>query len=419
MESFQDTELLNEHYREIETKTLEHFRSEFKKNESSLDEVSTKGLSQFLRRSGDLYQDWRILKKSLTDKYDELQKSRNLEYELIYRKLVADKNKKSKQTSLIGDIFQSVVDGVLNTVYTWFDSDKKNESVATVPRKTPQHSAQDDDLRKLYREMVQKKLRERDRSFSMFQDLLRESALNWNQSYRKKFHQSLAYTVKDLENSKTSKAEIIGVAKNAKKAVNNFHDEDKIQRYSVFMIDYFFDRLLKKEPVAENRILLPEKTEPQQTAKQNEDAPKSRETETKAEKTEEKKNQPLVLNPTREDAESQRIAERIVGEPEKKAPVSRKKCTITDLPDHLIKECYEDYLIVDTSTREKRLELHRIRLGKENQNTRAEAIEFFSQCINKDPAAVPIAESVLKRHTITQEEENRLSEMIRKQKACK
>lgn len=417
MESFQDTELLNEHYREIETKTLEHFRSEFRKNETSLDEVSTKGLSPFLRKSGDLYQDWRILKKSLTDKYDELQKSRNLEYELIYRKLVADKNKKSKQTSLIGDIFQSVVDGVLNTVYTWFDADKKKDSVATVPQKIPQRSAQDDDLRKLYREMVQKKLKERDRSFSLFQDLLRESALNWNQSYRKKFHQSLAYTVKDLENAKSSKADILGAAKNAKKAVNNFHDEEKIQRYSVFMIDFFFDRLLKKEPVPENRILLPETVEPKQTAKQIEEAPKNRETEPK--KSEEKKNQTLVVNPTRDDSESQKIAERIVGEPEKKSTASKKNCAITDLPDHLIKECYEDYLIVDTSTREKKLELHRIRLGKENQNTRAEAIEFFSQCVNKDPASIPIAESVLKRHTITQEEENRLSDMIRKQKACK
>ncbi|EMO63726.1 hypothetical protein LEP1GSC133_4597 [Leptospira borgpetersenii serovar Pomona str. 200901868] len=85
----------------------------------------------------------------------------------------------------------------------------------------------------------------------------------------------------------------------------------------------------------------------------------------------------------------------------------------------MIKECYSDYLIVDLSTQEKRLELHRIRLAKENQNTRAEAIEFFSNCTNKDPFAITLAESVLKRHTITQEEEDRLSAMIRKQKACK
>lgn len=67
----------------------------------------------------------------------------------------------------------------------------------------------------------------------------------------------------------------------------------------------------------------------------------------------------------------------------------------------------------------KRLELHRIRLGKENQNTRAEAVEFFNDCANKDPFAITLAESVLKRHSITQEEEDRLNEMIRKQKACK
>ncbi|TGM01115.1 hypothetical protein EHQ76_10780 [Leptospira barantonii] len=408
-ESFQEADFISEHYREIETKTLDHFRDEFRKNETSLDNVPTNGLTPFLKRSGDLYQDWRILKKNLTDKYAELQKSRNLEYELIYRKLVADKNHKSKPTSLIGDIFQSVVDGVLNTVYNWFDSDKKTEpSPPPQPVKTTSKSPKDDDLKKLYREMVQKKLKERDRSFGLFQDLLKESALNWNQSYRKKFHQSLAATVKQLESSKANKAEILGTSKAAKKAVLSFHDEDKIQKYSIFMIDYFFERLLKKEPIAENKMNLPEKLE-------NVKAEES--------KTQENKNTAsLIPNPTRENSTAQKAAERIVNDSEReieKPNSSKKKCPITDLPDHLIKECYSDYLIVDLSTKEKRLELHRIRLGKENQNTRAEAIEFFSQCVNKDSSAVALAESVLKRHNIAQEEEGRLNEMIRRQKACK
>ncbi|TGL67913.1 hypothetical protein [Leptospira kmetyi] len=408
-ESFQDADFISEHYREIETKTLDHFRDEFRKNETSLDNVSTNGLTPFLKRSGDLYQDWRILKKNLTDKYAELQKSRNLEYELIYRKLVADKNHKSKPTSLIGDIFQSVVDVVLNTVYNWFDSDKKAEPQPTAPPvKTTSKSPKDDDLKKLYREMVQKKLKERDRSFNLFQDLLKESALNWNQSYRKKFHQSLAATVKQLESSKANKAEILGSAKSAKKAVLSFHDEDKIQKYSIFMIDYFFERLLKKEPIAESKMNPPEKTE---TVKTEE-----------SKNQENKNNSSLIPNPTRENSESQKAVDRIVNDSNRETErqnSSKKKCTITDLPDHLIKECYSDYLIVDLSTKEKRLELHRIRLGKENQNTRAEAIEFFSQCANKDSSAVVLAESVLKRHNITQEEEGRLNEMIRKQKACK
>ncbi|TGM61576.1 hypothetical protein [Leptospira adleri] len=399
-ESFQDAEFLTEHYREMEAKTLEHFRAEFRKNENALENVSTSGLIPYLRKSGELYQDWRVLKKNLTEKYSELQKSRNLEYELIYRKLVADKKHKSKSNSLIGDIFQSVVDGVLNTVYNWFDSDKKAETPP--PVKVQPKSTQDDDLKKLYREMVQKKLKERDRSFSFFQDLLKESALNWNQSYRKKFHQSLASTVKELETSKASKAEILNSSKSAKKSVLNFHDEDKIQKYSIFMIDYFYNRLLKKEPVAELKIAVPEKTEEPQKV--------------------ETKNTPLIPNPTRTETETQKTVERIVTEsvrePEKTA-ASKKNCPITDLPDHLIKECYADYLIVDVSTREKRLELHRIRLSKENQNTRAEAIDFFGQCINKDPTVIPLAESVLKRHNITKEEESKLNEMIRRQKACK
>ncbi|AOP33291.1 hypothetical protein A0128_05175 [Leptospira tipperaryensis] len=404
-ESFQDAEFLTEHYREIEAKTLEHFRVEFRKNENALENVPTAGLIPYLRKSGELYQDWRILKKNLTEKYSELQKSRNLEYELIYRKLVADKNHKTKSNSLIGDIFQSVVDGVLNTVYNWFDSEKKVETPA--PVKVQPKSAQDDDLKKLYREMVQKKLKERDRSFSSFQDLLKESALNWNQSYRKKFHQSLASTVKELESSKASKAEILNSSKSAKKSVLNFHDEDKIQKYSIFMIDYFYNRLLKKEPIAELKMVIPEKTEVAKTE------------ETKKVET---KNVPLIPNPTRTETETQKTVERIVTEsvrePEKVVS-SKKNCPITDLPDHLIKECYADYLIVDVSTREKRLELHRIRLSKENQNTRAEAIEFFSQCINKDSSVLPLAESVLKRHNITKEEESKLNEMIKRQKACK
>ncbi|TGK19662.1 hypothetical protein [Leptospira stimsonii] len=403
-ESFQDAEFLTEHYREIEAKTLEHFRVEFRKNESALENVSTNGLIPYLRKSGELYQDWRILKKNLTEKYSELQKSRNLEYELIYRKLVADKNHKSKSNSLIGDIFQSVVDGVLNTVYDWFDSDKKAEPP---PVKTQPKSTQDDDLKKLYREMVQKKLKERDRSFSSFQDLLKESALNWNQSYRKKFHQSLASTVKELESSKASKAEILNSSKSAKKSVLNFHDEDKIQKYSIFMIDYFYNRLLKKEPIAESKMVVPEKTEPAKTEES---------------KKVEVKSAPLIPNPTRTETETQKTVERIVTEsvrePEK-TTASKKNCPITDLPDHLIKECYADYLIVDVSTREKRLELHRIRLSKENQNTRAEAIEFFGQCVNKDPSVIPLAESVLKRHNITKEEESKLNEMIKRQKTCK
>ncbi|MCG6167149.1 hypothetical protein [Leptospira sanjuanensis] len=399
---FQDANVISEHYREIETKALDHFREEFKKNENALENVPVTGLNPFLKRSGDLYQDWRILKKNLTDKYDELQKSRNLEYELIYRKLVADKNHKAKPTSLIGDIFQSVVDGVLNTVYTWFDSEKKTDppQTAVTPEKRPKKES--DDLKKLYREMVQKKLKERDRSFSLFQDILKESALNWNQSYRKKFHQSLASTVKQLESSKANKAEILNVSKTAKKAVLSFHDEDKIQKYSIFMIDYFFDRLLKKEPVAENKMVFPEKTEPA--------------------KTEENKTAALIPNPTRENSEAQKAVDRVVNESNHengKQNGAKKKCPITDLPDHLIKECYSDYLIVDLSTKEKRLELHRIRLGKENQNTRAEAIEFFSQCANKDSGSVTVAEAVLKRHNITQEEESRLKDMIQKQKSCK
>lgn len=89
-----------------------------------MDKVSTVALIAFLKKSGNVYQDWRILKKNLTDKYTELQSSRNSEYELIYRKLVT--NDKIKPTALIGDIFQSVVEDVLNVLYIWTDSEKKN-----------------------------------------------------------------------------------------------------------------------------------------------------------------------------------------------------------------------------------------------------------------------------------------------------
>ncbi|WP_061249678.1 hypothetical protein [Leptospira alstonii] len=400
-ESFPDADVISEHYREVETKALDHFRNEFRKNESSLNNVPTTALITFLKRSGNLYQDWRILKKNLTDKYAELQKSRNAEYELIYRKLVANKSRKMKSTALIGDIFQSVVDGVLNTVYIWFDLDKKAES-GPPPRPIDPRvsSAKDEDVKKLYREMIQKKLKERDRSFSLFQDLLKDSALNWNRSYRKKFHQSLASTVKRLDSSKASKAEILNKKKVAKKAILGFHEEDTIQRYSIFMIDFFLDRLLKKEPIPEDKIVILEKFE-----------------NTKAE---ELKNQADAA-PTGENSGVQRPRDPVAtSEPKnQKSNSPKKECPITDLPDHLIKECYSDYLIVDLSTKEKRLELHRIRLGKENQNTRAEAIEFFSQCANKDSSAVMLAESVLKKHNITREEESRLNEMIRKQKTCK
>ncbi|XDD49404.1 hypothetical protein AB3N59_13465 [Leptospira sp. WS92.C1] len=399
---FQDAEVLTEHYRELETKALEHFREEFVKNETSLGNVSTTRLIPFLRKSGEIYQEWRILKKNLTDKYAELQKSRNQEYELIYRKLTVDKNHKFKSTTLIGDIFQSVVDSVLNTIYTWFDLDKKTETTQLPPvAKTSKKSAKEDDLKKLYREMVQKKLKERDRSFLLFQDVLKESAINWNQSYRKKFHQSLANTIKQLEFSKANKAEILNSASSAKKSALNFHDEDKIQKYSIFMIDYFYSHLLKREPISENKIVIPDNA---------------------VSNNEFSKNGRIVPNPTRENSETRKAVEKVVTESSadsEKKFFSKKKCLITDLPDHFVKECYEDYLIVDISTQEKRLELHRIRLGKENQNTRAEAIEFFSQCINKDFLAVSLAESILKKHNITQEEQSQLSEMIRKQKACK
>ncbi|EMM81380.1 hypothetical protein LEP1GSC037_5686 [Leptospira interrogans str. 2006001854] len=123
-ESFQEVEIISNHYREIEMKSLDHFKDEFRKNENSLDKVSTVALIAFLKKSGNVYQDWRILKKNLTDKYTELQSSRNSEYELIYRKLVT--NDKIKPTALIGDIFQSVVEDVLNVLYIWTDSEKKN-----------------------------------------------------------------------------------------------------------------------------------------------------------------------------------------------------------------------------------------------------------------------------------------------------
>ncbi|AXR68312.1 hypothetical protein [Leptospira mayottensis] len=407
VESFQDADFVNRHYREIETRALDHFRDELRKNESSLNKVSTVALSTFLRKSGDLYQDWRILKKNLTDKYEELQRSRNLEYELVYRSLVANKSHK-KPATLIEDIFQSAVDGILNTVYTWFDLDKKSEfQPSQKPVDTRDSSAKDDELKRYYREMIQKKLKERDRSFSLFQDLLKGSALNWNQTYRKKFHQSLASTLKRLESSKANKAEILSNKKIAKKAVSGFQEEDRIQKYSVFMIDYFFDRLLKNEPIVESKIAVLEKlenTKPEEKS-QNQNNDKS-----------------AIPNSTRKDSEVQKVADRTVVESDRvneRSNSSNKNCPITDLPEHLIKECYSDYLIVDLSTKEKRLELHRIRLGKENQNTRAEAIEFFNDCTNKDPFAITLAESVLKRHTITQEEENRLSAMIQKQKACK
>ncbi|EMY78795.1 hypothetical protein LEP1GSC060_2114 [Leptospira weilii serovar Ranarum str. ICFT] len=400
-ESFQDADVISEHYREVETKTLDHFKNEFRKNESSLDNVPTTALTIFLKRSGNLYQDWRILKKNLTDKYAELQKSRNAEYELIYRKLVANKSRKMKPTGLIGDIFQSVVDGVLNTVYIWFDLEKKAESGPPPRPIDPRVSSPtDENVKKLYREMIQKKLKERDRSFSLFQDLLKDSALNWNRSYRKKFHQSLASTVERLESSKASKAEILNKKKTAKKVILGFHEEDTIQRYSIFMIDFFLDRLLKKEPILEDKIVVFEKPE-----------------NTKAEESNNQENRKGAVA-TEKNSEVPRTFDPIAPK-NQKSNSSKKECPITDLPDHLIKECYSDYLIVDLSTKEKRLELHRIRLGKENQNTRAEAIEFFSQCTNKDSAAVLLAESVLKKHNITREEESRLNEMIRKQRACK
>ncbi|AVV50001.1 hypothetical protein [Leptospira santarosai] len=408
-ETFQDADFVNEHYREIETKALDHFRDEFRKNESSLDKVSTVVLTAFLRKSGGLYQDWRILKKNLTDKYEELQRSRNLEYELAYRSLVANKNHK-KPTALIEDIFQSAVDGVLNTVYAWFDVDKKSQSRASQQStNTRDSSAKDDELKRLYREMIQKKLKERDRSFSLFRDLLEGSALNWNQKYRKKFHQSLESTVKRLGSSKASKAEILSNKKAAKKAVLGFQEEDRIRKYSIFMIDYFFDQLLKNEPVVENKIVVPERLESQKS-------------EEKSQNRKNDKSPALIPNSTGEKSEVQKVVDRILVESDReneRLSSSNKTCPITDLPQHLIKECYSDYLIVDLSTKEKRLELHRIRLGKENQNTRAEAVEFFNDCANKDPFAITLAESVLKRHSITQEEEDRLNEMIRKQKACK
>ncbi|EMO42808.1 hypothetical protein [Leptospira noguchii] len=391
-ESFQEMEIISNHYKEIETKSLNHFRDEFRKNESSLDKVSTVALISFLKKSGNVYQDWRILKKNLTDKYAELQNSRNSEYELIYRKLVTNKSSKIKPSTLIGDLFQTVVEDVLNALYIWTDSEKKEQSKLIENIRDQSSKDKDEDLKKLYRDMIQKKLKERDRSFTLFQDLLKESAFNWNQSYRKKFHQSLAATVKKLESSKASKAEILNNKKAAKKAILGFYDEDKVQKYSIFMIDYFLDQLLEKETIVENKILLPKEPEIIQNKENVDFIQKNSEIQMAATKPELKNEKP---NPT------------------------KKECPITDLPDHLIKECYADYLIVDLSTKEKRLELHRIRLGKENQNTRAEAIEFFSHCANKDVSAVMLAESVLKRHNITQEEEEKLNEMIRKQNACK
>ncbi len=385
-------EIISNHYKEIETKSLNHFRDEFRKNESSLDKVSTVALISFLKKSGNVYQDWRILKKNLTDKYAELQNSRNSEYELIYRKLVTNKSSKIKPSTLIGDLFQTVVEDVLNALYIWTDSEKKEQSKLIENIRDQSSKDKDEDLKKLYRDMIQKKLKERDRSFTLFQDLLKESAFNWNQSYRKKFHQSLAATVKKLESSKASKAEILNNKKAAKKAILGFYDEDKVQKYSIFMIDYFLDQLLEKETIVENKILLPKEPEIIQNKENVDFIQKNSEIQMAATKPELKNEKP---NPT------------------------KKECPITDLPDHLIKECYADYLIVDLSTKEKRLELHRIRLGKENQNTRAEAIEFFSHCANKDVSAVMLAESVLKRHNITQEEEEKLNEMIRKQNACK
>ncbi|EMM99979.1 hypothetical protein LEP1GSC021_1454 [Leptospira noguchii str. 1993005606] len=391
-ESFQEMEIISNHYKEIETKSLNHFRDEFRKNESSLDKVSTVALISFLKKSGNVYQDWRILKKNLTDKYAELQNSRNSEYELIYRKLVTNKSSKIKPSTLIGDLFQTVVEDVLNALYIWTDSEKKEQSKLIENIRDQSSKDKDEDLKKLYRDMIQKKLKERDRSFTLFQDLLKESAFNWNQSYRKKFHQSLAATVKKLKSSKASKAEILNNKKAAKKAILGFYDEDKVQKYSIFMIDYFLDQLLEKETIVENKILLPKEPEIIQNKENVDFIQKNSEIQMAATKPELKNEKP---NPT------------------------KKECPITDLPDHLIKECYADYLIVDLSTKEKRLELHRIRLGKENQNTRAEAIEFFSHCANKDVSAVMLAESVLKRHNITQEEEEKLNEMIRKQNACK
>lgn len=226
-----------------------------------MEKVSTVTLTTFLRKSGGLYQDWRILKKNLTDKYEELQRSRNSEYELVYRSLVTNKDRK-KSATLIEDIFQSAVDSVLNTVYTLFDLDKKSEfQPSQKPMDTRDPIAKDDELKRYYREMIQKKLKERDRSFSLFQDLLKGSALNWNRTYRRKFHQSLASTTERLESSKANKAEILSNKKIAKKAVSGFQEEDRIQKYSIFMIDYFFDRLLKNEPIVESKIAVSDELE--------------------------------------------------------------------------------------------------------------------------------------------------------------
>lgn len=77
----------------------------------------------------------------------------------------------------------------------------------------------------------------------------------------KKISSEFSRDHKKLESSKASKAEILNNKKAAKKAILGFYEEDKIQKYSIFMIDYFLDRLLEKESIVENKLPLPKEPE--------------------------------------------------------------------------------------------------------------------------------------------------------------
>lgn len=368
----QQVDELGKYFSTLESMTYNSYEMQFADLERRFYSGGNENLLHYVRRSGELFEDWQDIKKNLVDDYATLQKSRKLEYEMLYRKLVEDE-RKSNQKSTLDEVFDYVVENIFGKVFGLETKTKTPEAKAQ-NSSNPETSV--DETRKIYIQQVERRLSERDSSFRKFKRLMETSAERINRKFKSEFNDLLEKQVVYTRQKRESRVEILRDRQRIEEAIRNFHPKGKINSYLNHMVYYTYEtKLLDVE----------EKTEVAAA--------------------------PAVIEKPREVRDAKLVAE--VRE------VRTGPCHNTEVPAHLIRLCKPDYLVLDLKANGKKSDFEMLKLHSFNVRERYGAVRYFSKCSHYSLEAESEIRNMLDRPGFTASEEVFLRQSLDKISACK
>ncbi|EQA46772.1 hypothetical protein LEP1GSC050_0540 [Leptospira broomii serovar Hurstbridge str. 5399] len=348
------------YFRALEDSSLRTFKERFDKIGRRMESIPLDNFSRFIRASGEELSNWQSTKEKMAEDYFSLQNNRRWELELALKnRRPSSTQEVNSSSNIVSQVWTSLWDGLND----WFSSSSRTADSGKKRMSASTDSVPDPDLANF--------LDEREKSFKKFHSLLESSALRLNKTYKIRFHKSLDLQIQKLKSEDRSYSQIRSSLEAAQNAANAHIPDKKIKDYSFFMMNKFY------------AIVFKQSKETDQT-----DAPVSK----------------LSLNIQK--TESTQPKEDL------------KICNITDLPPEIIKECEEDYIILNISTQEKKHRFHRALLETANVESRQHAEEFFSECKFQDKSVLALAKKIIARSDISLAERASLQKMIQVQESC-